>query len=359
MTSTLTFPIRANVGSATVGLLNTTISKTATTGTGFSVNSGTLTNFLDVAYGAAPASGVNIVLAFDYGTTNAEKMLCTYSSGTFTIQQRYYDQQTPPSGGLAHIGDPTGVNAATVIPVFSATEAAEHNAAVQSLVHVITGGSLGTISSPGAISISSGSGSAGTATTAAHSDHTHVLSTSSFNAALAGSTIPGSTVSGALAGSVTLDASQLTAVAANTALPANTTIAATQVTGSFTSAQLSNAANTWYPTPVTSGTLTNSSVSYISQTGVTGFTTYLITFNASVAMGSTAKGVVASIGINGTSTSTAMTQTIQASSSSILTSTFIYTTTASATPTINGMLYVGSGGSATLNAATLSIVGLA
>lgn len=352
MTSTLTFPIRANVGSASVGTLSATIAASATTGTNFSVNSGTLTNFLDVSTGAAPASGAKIVLAFEYGTANAEKMLCTYSSGTFTIQQRYYDQQSTPIGGITHLAG------TTVVPVFSASEAAEHNAAVQSLVHVISGGTLGTTTDPGAVVVSGGTGSKGTSTTAAHSDHTHVLSTSSFNAALAGSTIPGSAVSGALAGSVTLDAIQLTAAASNTALPANVTMNAGQLTGAIATAQLTNASNGWYQT--SSGvSLTGTSASIVSQTGVTGFSNYLITFALTATMGSTAHALAASIGINGSSVSPVMYNYLPASQIGSITATYLYATTSTATLfTVNGLAYVNAG-TGTGASGTLTIIGIA
>ena len=329
MTSSLSYPVRANIGSATVGTLASAISSSATTGATFNVNSGTLTNFLDVAYGAAPAAGVVIVLAIDYGTSSAEKMLCTYSGGTFTIQQRYYDQQ-PSTSSITH-----AVNA-TVIPVLSATEVAEHNAAVQSLVHVLT--NAGTIGTPGAVTVD-GSVSVGSAQTAAHSDHSHSISSSNLAGWLSGTSIPGSSVSGALASSVTIDASKLT--------------------GSLSTTQLGAASSTWSPTPVTSGSIPTSSTSVISQ-AVSGYTTYLVTFCFTGAIGTTAHNIVAQIGVDGSSVSaTTMTQAISASTTGSVSVTYIASGLSTASHTMNGFVYTGTGGTNTIVNATLSIVGLA
>ena len=313
-----TFPARAYISSAPLLLDSTGITSSATT---FKCQ-GSI-SLIDVLTGTTVVNTKWFAVTVDYGTTNAEKIYCTFdsSTNTFTIKQRNVDGSSSATSHAAN---------AVVIFTWTGTEAAEAQAAVQALHGVLT--NSGTATVPVGV-VPGATASAGTAQIAAPIDHVHSLANSDLNTWLQNN------ATGTIASGVSVPVAQLS--------------------GTLTAAQLSNAANTWYPTPVTSGTLTNSSASYISQTGVTGFTTYLITFNASVAMGSTTKGVVASIGINGTATSTVMTQTIQASSSSILTSTFIYTTTASATPTINGMLFVGSGGSATLNAATLSIVGLA
>ena len=346
MTSSLSYPVRANIGSATVGTLASAISSSATTGFTFNVNSGTLTNFLDVAYGAAPAAGVAIVLAIDYGTSSAEKMLCTYSGGTFTIQQRYYDQQ-PSTSSTTH-----AVNA-TVIPVLSATEVAEHNAAVQSLVHVLT--NAGTIGTPGAVTVD-GSVSVGSANTAAHSDHSHSISSSSLAGWLSGASIPGSSVSGALASSVTIDASKLT--------------------GTLTTAQLTNASNAWY-TSITSGSVPFGSVfpstPQISQS-VTGFPSYLITFTCTAKNldTTTARNVLAEIGFGAGSTAGSATQIASTTNTvsgavggtntgfSTLTCTYVVTgQTPATTYTAGGYVTIGGSTAGSIVNATLSIVGLA
>ena len=311
----MTYPIRGYVGAASAGTLSASLSA-STTG---SVASSTSIASWNSSSTVTLTSGVTITVAIDYGLATEEKVLAYYVDSThINITARGVDGTTAQTHGAG----------AFFIPVWSAAEAQEAQNAVQLLKPVLT--NTGGATTPAVIGVDA-TAAVGTAQVVAPIDHVHDLPSTSLATWLQGATVT---------------ASGLSVPAAN-------------LTGTLSTTQLANASNYWSPTPVTSGTLTNSPASYISQTGVTGFTTYLITFNASVAMGSTAKGVVALIGINGTATSTAMTQTIQASSSSILTATFIYTTTAGATPTINGMLYVGSGGSATINAATLSIVGLA
>ena len=331
MTSSLSYPVRANIGSATVGTLASAISSSATTGATFNVNSGTLTNFLDVAYGAAPAAGVVIVLAIDYGTSSAEKMLCTYSGGTFTIQQRYYDQQ-PSTSSITH-----AVNA-TVIPVLSATEVAEHNAAVQSLVHVLT--NAGTIGTPGAVTVD-GSVSVGSAHTAAHSDHSHSISSSNLAGWLSGTSIPGSSVSGALASSVTIDASKLT--------------------GSLSTAQLNAASGNFVATTPTITSVNTTPTAVISNTA-SGYAVYLVTFNLSVVNGTTAHNLVAQIGVNGSAVSaTAMTQYLPSSTAGAISVTYAYVNTSglSTSITFNGYAQVGSSGTASISNSTLTVVGLA
>jgi hypothetical protein len=141
----------------------------------------------------------------------------------------------------------------------------------------------------------------------------------------------------------------------------NLTLPVGNLSGTLTTAQLANASNTWSPTPVTSGTIASSATSVISQAAITGFATYLITFNTTASMGGGANhNVVASIGINGTNnTATSMTQYLVASQSGSLSTTYIYTTTAVASFSVGGFLYTATGAGASVTNATLSIVGLA
>ena len=312
----MTYPIRGYVGAASAGTLSASLSASATG----SVYSPTSIASWNSSSTVTLTSGVTITVAIDYGLATEEKVLAYYVDSThINITARGVDGTTAQTHGAG----------AFFIPVWSATEAQEAQNAVQLLKPVLT--NTGGATTPAVIGVDA-TAAVGTAQVVAPIDHVHDLPSTSLATWLQGATVTAS----------------------------NLSVPAANLTGTLSTTQLANASNYWQPTPVTSGTLTNSPASYISQAGVTGFTTYLITFNASVAMGgSNTRGVVASIGINGTSTSTAMTQTVTAGTSAILTATFIYTTTASATPTINGMLYVGSGGSATINAATLSIVGLA
>ena len=325
----LTFPIRSNIGAASAGTLASPgISSSVGSGYVFSVTG--LTNFFDVATGATPSASSQIVLAVDYGTANAEKILCTYSSGSFTIVTRNYDSTSTSI--------PTHATGASVIPVFSANEAAEHNAAAQSLKHVLTGGFGAVTSSAGTVSVG-GTGSLGTAPVAAHMDHTRALPTSALSSWISTpATVPGSSITGAIAPAATMDASQLT--------------------GTLTATQLTNAAATASATPQTSGAITTSAASVVSTT-LSGYTTYLVTFNLTASMGSTAHNIVASIGVDGTNIpSTAMIQGIPVSSTASVSVTYIATSLSTASHTFNGFVYSGGTGGNVVNA-TLSVVGLA
>jgi len=215
----LTYPVRSNIGAASAATLAAPgIPNTAGAGSTFTVTG--LTGFFDVATGSTPSSSSNIVVAVEYGNTNVEKILCTYAGGTFTIVSRNYDSTSTSV--------PTHVAGVSVIPVFSANEAAEHNAAVQTLKHVLTAGSSGTIANPGTIAIGSGTGSLGSATSAAHSDHSHNLPSTSLASWISSpGTVPGSSLTGAIASASTIGVSQLT----GTALPSTVTIGASQLTG--------------------------------------------------------------------------------------------------------------------------------
>ena len=215
----LTYPVRSNIGAASAATLAAPgIPNTAGAGSTFTVTG--LTGFFDVATGSTPSSSSNIVVAVEYGNTNVEKILCTYAGGTFTIVSRNYDSTSTSV--------PTHVAGVSVIPVLSANEAAEHNAAVQTLKHVLTAGSSGTIANPGTIAIGSGTGSLGSATSAAHSDHSHNLPSTSLASWISSpGTVPGSSLTGAIASASTIGVSQLT----GTALPSTVTIGASQLTG--------------------------------------------------------------------------------------------------------------------------------
>jgi len=255
----LTFPVRSNIGAASAGTLASPgIPNTAGAGSTFTVTG--LTSFFDVVTGATPSASSEVVMAIEYGTTNVEKILCTYSSGIFTIITRNYDSTSASV--------PTHAAGVSVIPVFSATEAAEHNAAAQSLKHVLTNSFGAVTSSAGTVSVG-GSGSLGTAPVAAHMDHTHALPTSQLTTWVSNpSTVPGSSLYGAIAPASTIDASQLTAATAGTALPVNVTMGAGQLTGTLTVAQLTNASNTWNVTGTT------------ASSAITGYTNYLILLSA-------------------------------------------------------------------------------
>ena len=384
----LSYPVRSNIGAAAAATLASPgISNTATTGSTFTVTG--LSGFFDVATGSAPSASNQVVMAIEYGTTNVEKILCTYSGGTFTIVSRNYDSTSTSV--------PTHAAGVSVIPVFSANEAAEHNAAVQSLKHVLTSGSGGTSTDPGLITVSSGAGSRGSAPYAANSDHSHTLSNSQLATWISTpATVPGSSVTGALAAATTLDAAQLTAASTGTALPANVTLSATQLvastpgtalpanvtlgasqlTGTLTTAQLAAASGVYY-TSITSGSIpsgtTFPSTPQISQS-VTGFPSYLITFTCTAKNLDTtaAHNVLAEIGFGVGSTAGSATQiasTLNTVSGvvggtntgfSALTCTYVVgSQTPATTYTAGGYVTIGGSTAGSIVNATLSIVGLA
>ena len=124
----LTFPARSYAGAAAAGTLQTAILSSATTGATFT-SSTTLSGWSDVT--GSTFSG-RCVVAFGYGTATEEKILCTYSTstGALTIVTRGYENTPSPSAGWP-------INS-TFVLVWSATEAAEANAAVQNTVAKVT-----------------------------------------------------------------------------------------------------------------------------------------------------------------------------------------------------------------------------
>jgi hypothetical protein len=280
-------------------------------------------------------SGVTITVAIDYGLATEEKVLAYYVDSThINITARGVDGTTAQTHGAG----------AFFIPVWSATEAQEAQNAVQLLKPVLT--NTGGATTPAVIGVDA-TAAVGTAQVVAPIDHVHDLPSTSLATWLQGATVT---------------ASNLTVPAANVSGTLSAaTVPAANLTGTLSTTQLANASNFWYPTAVTSGTVSSTTLtSFISQAGVTGFTNYLITFNANVLMGSGgAHNINASVGINAAAVGSVMTQYTVAGQTSSLSVTYIYSTTAGSTFTVNGMLSSASGAGATINAATLSIVGLA
>lgn len=163
----LDYPIRSYVANATAGTLSTPITSTTSTFT----SSTSLAGWSDVTGGSL--SG-DIVVAVEYGTANQENILCTYSSSTFTIVERNYNNETAfnVSGG-------THPASATFVVIYSATEAAEANAAVQSLVPNVLS-NIGTVTLAQDVTVGHVS-SAGSSKFAAAADHVHTLSADALN----------------------------------------------------------------------------------------------------------------------------------------------------------------------------------
>ena len=313
----MTYPIRGYAGAASAGTLSLALSS-STTG---SVASAASIASWNASSTTPLTSTTRITVAIDYGLATEEKVLAYYVDSThINITARGVDGTTAQTHGAG----------AFFIPVWSATEAQEAQNAVQVLKPILTntGGATNTT----VIGVDA-TPAVGTAQIVAPIDHVHNLPSTSLATWLQ---------------TATLTASNLTLPVGN-------------LSGTLTTAQLANASNSWSPTPVTSGTIASSATSVISQAAITGFATYLITFNATASMGGGANhNVVASIGINGTNnTATNMTQYLLANQNGCISTTYIYTTTIGASFSVGGFLYAVTGAGASVTNATLTIVGLA
>jgi len=159
----LNYPNRSYVADSVAGTLSTPITSVSTTFT----SSTSLSPWTDVVNGSSTISG-NIVVAVEYGTINEEKILCTYNAGTFTIQQRNYNGETNFNTTTAHPAS------STFVVVWSATEAAEAQAAVQALVPNVLSHTGTTVAAQDIII--GGTSNAGASKYAAAADHVHNLS---------------------------------------------------------------------------------------------------------------------------------------------------------------------------------------
>ena len=159
----LNYPNRSYVADSVAGTLSAPITSVSTTFT----SSTSLSPWTDVVSGSSTVSG-SIVIAVEYGTINEEKILCTYNAGTFTIQQRNYNGETN--------FNTTGTHPASSIfvVVWSATEAAEAQAAVQALVPNVLSHTGTTVLAQDIII--GGTSNAGASKFAAAADHVHNLS---------------------------------------------------------------------------------------------------------------------------------------------------------------------------------------
>ena len=138
------------------------------------------TNWTEVNTGSALGTNGAYVLALDYGTATEEKVLvpANMTGATLSGVTRGYD-------GTA--AAPHSDTTLLVVPVFSASEAAEANVAVQAIGNL---GGRGTNPIPTDVQIGgSGTGQPGTSTFAAAADHSHSISTDTINGALDSGTI--------------------------------------------------------------------------------------------------------------------------------------------------------------------------
>lgn len=222
MTSPLTYLIRSYGG----GAAPTTITQTITSAT-TSIPLADTTTWLETNTGSKLTTSGYIVIAIDYGLSTEEKVLCTVLSGNgagtnITAVTRGYDNTTAQSHS----------SGATVAVVASSVELAEANKAAASTLYLNTTPSSDP-NPPGLITLGNATGSAfnGSVTTAASSNHSHPLPTSTITGLINQSyiqglqTTPGAARSGGSGGTnVTLpNTAPSASVIANTATSATVT----------------------------------------------------------------------------------------------------------------------------------------
>lgn len=310
----LTFPKRGFAGAPVAGTLKTP-GLTASDGAGVTFQSSTtLTGWTDITGGTF--SGAYLTVTFGYGTATEEKILCTYNSSTntFTISQRGYDGTTAQAWATGSL----------FILTWTATEAAELNAATQSLKTILT--NSGTTTTPQPITVGSGTGAIGTGTQPAAIDHDHKISASTINSFLGG-------------------ASANATLGSNLLVPLANLVSGALPTG-VTSSGLWTA---------TSGTSTGPSV-----TTATGFTKYIVIAWSKIANTSTTTNTNLTVAVKYSSTDyNAVIQTVQANSQNGTLATFWYKDglTASSTYTFQ-CATTTSGGTPTNWASYIIVIGL-
>lgn len=181
----LDFPTRSYVANALAGTLSAAMTNVSTTFT----TSTSIASWLNVETGSALPAGAKLVVAVEYGTANEEKILCTYTSGTFTIVNRNYNNETAfPVSTNTH---PAGSN---FVLVYTATEAAEAQKAVQTLKTVMLNSGVAT--TPGNTVID-GTATAGISKYVVAADHSHNLSSTDLNTWLSSTSLTGLSVTAA------------------------------------------------------------------------------------------------------------------------------------------------------------------
>ena len=162
-------------GAAVPTTLQTAIDSVTTT-----ITLASTINWTEVNTGSALGTNGAYVIALDYGTATEEKVLVPTGQTGTTLNDvtRGYD-------GTA--AAPHSNTALLVVPVFSASEAAEANVAVQAIGNL---GGRGTNPTPTDVQIGgSGTGQPGTSAFAAAADHSHPISADAINGALDSGTI--------------------------------------------------------------------------------------------------------------------------------------------------------------------------
>lgn len=330
---TISYLQRAYVGSAVAGTLSAALTSSATT----FQSSTSMTGMTDLTGNNFAG---NLVVTVDYGTANAEKILCTFNSstGVFTIVTRNYD------GGSYNTATPHASGTLFVVTA-SATEAAEANAAVQSMKHILTGGSSGTSASPANIAVD-GTPSIGTATVPAHGDHSH--------------SIPSTALSGWLSAATFTLGSGVSVPVANLqsgTLPSGVTVPLASIASGNLPASVSTS-NVWTIGPWASGTAPIS-------TAITGYNDYIIVVTAN-ATASTAANLYLNVNTSASSSMTSPTSRVATAQWATTTgSTALHNLSCSGaySPGSTTTFYIqaaltASSGTATTNAVTVTVIGI-
>lgn len=137
-------------------------------------------NWVEVNTGSSLGTSGAYIIALDYGLSTEEKVFVPQGQTGTTLNgvTRGYDGTTAQNHSAG-----TG----NAVPVFSATEAATANVAVQSIANL---GGRGTNPTPNDVIISgAGTGIPGSSPLAAAADHTHIITTTTINGALDSGTI--------------------------------------------------------------------------------------------------------------------------------------------------------------------------
>jgi len=330
----LSYPARAYAGRASAGTTDVAIGSSFGTGSVFhSQSTAPLTGWTDVT-GAnwAGTPTPQIVVALGYGTANEEKILCTYNptGSALTVVTRGYDN-TPQGGPTSTwpIGTP-------FVLVWSATEAAEANAAVRALQPTLAGGYTVLDSHSTASSLTS-FGASPTLVTPNLGTPTAINLTNGTN-------LPATSLtSGALPSGVTLPATQLT----SGALPSGVTLPVAQLTSGA------------LPTGVTASKVFQGTT---SVTGITGYNNYMIVATAEYSNASGTTGVTQSLTVNGVTgkgTSVAAIVNVSGGQPTLidLTSVYAYATTAATTFNVSLVASYTSGITVTVSNQNIQIIG--
>lgn len=175
--NSLDFSAHSYAGAAVPATLASAIDSITTT-----ITLGSTTNWIEVNTGSPLGTSGAYIIALDYGTATEEKVLVPHGQTGTTLNgvTRAYDGTAAASHSNLTL---------PVVPVFSASEAAEANVAVQAVANL---NGRGTNPTPEDVFLGgAGSGQPGFSQYAAAADHAHAITTATINSALDAGTIQG------------------------------------------------------------------------------------------------------------------------------------------------------------------------